>query len=262
MAIRIQSQVRIGPSLYDVDALAFITATGITDITQKNAINQLVLDLKSYSIWSKMKAIYPFVGGTATTHKFNLKNPLDTDAAFRLVFNGGITHNANGITPNGTNGYANTFFAPSSNLSINDSCHGAYVRTAGVGGFGLWSGESSRFDILPNFSLLRYSAIGNNGQVNNLDISLGLIVGSRKANNINKIYTNGVLKATNTTTNTATTFGSTYPYSIGNLGAGSNVFFDNSNYAFNFISDGLNDSEVTNLYVLVQQFQTALSRNV
>ena len=32
-----------------------------------------------------MKAIYPFVGGTATTHKFNLKDPADINAAFRLV---------------------------------------------------------------------------------------------------------------------------------------------------------------------------------
>ena len=67
----------------DTDAQAFITATGITDNTQKNSINQLVLDLKSYGVWSKIKAIYPFVGGTATTHKFNLKDPRDLDAAYR-----------------------------------------------------------------------------------------------------------------------------------------------------------------------------------
>ena len=53
-----------------------------------------------------MKALYPFVGGTATSHKFNLKDPRDLDAAFRLQFNGGWTHNSNGVTPNGTNGYA------------------------------------------------------------------------------------------------------------------------------------------------------------
>ena len=86
----------------DVDAQAFITATGITDATQITAVNNLVLGLKGNNIWTKMKAIYPMVGGTATTHKFNLKNPLDTDAAFRLVFSGGWTHSANGALPNGT----------------------------------------------------------------------------------------------------------------------------------------------------------------
>ena len=58
----------------DTDAQAFITAAAITDPTQQAAINTLVVDLKGYSIWTKMKAVYPFVGGTAATHKFNLKS--------------------------------------------------------------------------------------------------------------------------------------------------------------------------------------------
>ena len=57
---------------FDADAQAFITAAVITDNTQITAINTLVTDLKAYNIWSKMKALYPFVGGTASTHKWNL----------------------------------------------------------------------------------------------------------------------------------------------------------------------------------------------
>ena len=70
----------------DTDAQAFITAAGITDTTQQSAINSLVTNLKGYGIWSKMKAIYPMVGGTANAHKFNLKDSRDLDAAFRLGF--------------------------------------------------------------------------------------------------------------------------------------------------------------------------------
>lgn len=33
-----------------------------------------------------MTAVYPFIGGTASTHKFNLKDPRDLDVAFRLTF--------------------------------------------------------------------------------------------------------------------------------------------------------------------------------
>jgi len=101
----------------DADAQAFISAAGITDLTQAAAINTLVNDLKTYGIWTKMKAIYPFVGGSATSHKFNLKDPRDLDAAFRLVFNGGWTHASTGAKPNGTTGYAKTFYNPSSNLT-------------------------------------------------------------------------------------------------------------------------------------------------
>ena len=49
-----------------------------------NAVNNLVLDLKKYGLWTKMKAIYPIVGGNAWSHKFNLKDPRDVDSAYRL----------------------------------------------------------------------------------------------------------------------------------------------------------------------------------
>ena len=39
----------------------------------ERATNQLVKDLKSNNLWDKMKSIYPFVGGTFSSHRFNLK---------------------------------------------------------------------------------------------------------------------------------------------------------------------------------------------
>jgi hypothetical protein len=60
-----------------------------------------------------MKAIYPFVGGTAASHKWNLKDPRDLDSAYRLVFSGGGTHDANGYKGNGTTARATTYLTPS-----------------------------------------------------------------------------------------------------------------------------------------------------
>ncbi len=34
-------------------------------------------------LWHKIPVIYPYVGGTPVAHKLNLRNPLDTDAAYR-----------------------------------------------------------------------------------------------------------------------------------------------------------------------------------
>ena len=102
----------------DPDAQAFITAAGITNPTQQTAINTLVVSLKANGIWTKMKAIYPMVGGTATSHKFNLKDPRDLDVAFRLSFVGGVTHNSNGITVNGVNGYCQTWINNGSTINI------------------------------------------------------------------------------------------------------------------------------------------------
>lgn len=118
---------------FDADALSFITAASITDNTQKTAINTLVTDLKTYNIWTKMKAIYPFVGGTATSHKFNLKDPRDLDASYRLVFNGGGTHDANGYKGNGTTAYANTFLNPVTALTQND-IHISWHSNTNIGG--------------------------------------------------------------------------------------------------------------------------------
>ena len=69
---------------YIADAQAFITAASITDPTQQSAINQLVVDLKGYGVWTKMQAIYPFVGGTSTSTSYNLKNT----AQFQISWKG------------------------------------------------------------------------------------------------------------------------------------------------------------------------------
>ena len=111
LAITPKRFVPLGGASTDADAQAFITAAGITDATQKSAVNQLVLDLKNANIWTKMKAIYPILGGSASSHKWNLKDPRDLDAAFRLTFSTGWTHSSTGMLPNGTSAYANTFIA-------------------------------------------------------------------------------------------------------------------------------------------------------
>ncbi len=116
----------------DADAQAFITAAGITNPTQQSAINTLVVDLKGYNIWTKMKALYPFVGGTAATHKWNLKDPRDLDAAFRLVFYGGWTHSSTGITGNSINTEALTKLIPSTSLSTTSGSLGFYLRNTFV----------------------------------------------------------------------------------------------------------------------------------
>lgn len=265
MAIRIQSQVRIGPPLYDTDALVFITATGITNNTQKNAINQLVLDLKAYSIWTKFSALYPMVGGTATTHKFNLKNPLDTDGAFRLVFNGGWTHSANGALPNGTNAYADTKLIPSSVLSLNSTHLSYYSRTTGAIGYPygandvgntnrtLWemAGGTNYIAIYTAPSLyFDYSSA----------TSLSMLTANRTASNLSNAWAANIKKATSTNASLALT---TKAIFIGaNNGNGTAGIFCNAQCAFASIGAGLTDTEVPNFYTAVQAFQTTLGRQV
>ena len=92
---------------FNTYAINFIAATGITASDQQSAINQLAYDLVNTGLMDKMIAIYPFVGGNATSHSFNLKDPRDADSAYRLTFSGGFTHSSGGVQGNGTNAYAN-----------------------------------------------------------------------------------------------------------------------------------------------------------
>lgn len=140
----------------DSDAQAFVNAnTAISSQSEADRIDRLVQYLKSAGLWtSKLKAYYPFIGATAAGHKWNLRNPSDSDAAFRIVWSGGITHDANGITGNGTSGYGDTKLNGFSQ-SLNDNDHlGIYVRTAGNGNMsiGNYNGGIRMYGIKPKNS--------------------------------------------------------------------------------------------------------------
>lgn len=258
-----------GAAPVDADAQAFIDAAGITDATQQSAINTLVTDLKGYGIWSKMKAIWPFVGGTSSTHKWNLKDPRDLDAAFRLVFSGGWTHSSTGALPNGTNGYADTKLNPSSILTQNSTHLATYLRTD-TNGLHMDIGASTN---TTSSSILIYGRFSGNSIADTgfyltsrisvaVANSLGLYTIKRTANNNLKLFKNGSEIGNNTTTDNTLLPNSTTYISAINDGTGALSQFSNRQVAFASIGDGLTDTEAANLYTAVQAYQTTLSRNV
>jgi hypothetical protein len=247
---------------FDPDAQAFITAAAITDPTQQSAINQLVVSLKGYSLWTPIKALYPFVGGTASQHKFNLKKPLDTDAAFRLVFNGGWTHSSNGALPNGTNAWANTYLTTQGTLALNSTSFGVYSRTqldrlapsignvtgGAPGEASLWLRYQNQVFARINTSLLAFPYPITND-------SLGLFI----ANRVNSTQVTIQIRGTQTTISNASQNVYTDPFQLGGVNPN---FFDTKQLAFAFIGDGLTAQNMTDLNTAVVAFQTALSRNV
>jgi hypothetical protein len=254
-------------SAYDADAQAFITASGITDTTQKDAINTLVLDLKGASLWTKMSAIYPFVGGTASTHKWNLKDARDLDAAFRLVFSGGWTHSANGGFSNGTTGYADTKFNPSVNASSFNGHLSYYSRTdAALSGIEIGSFESGKsYYMYIRYSGNLYRAALQRADANRASYTsttgLGFFNSSLTSSSLIKSYRNGSLVATNTATDTASL--ANYNVFIGAFNnTGSASAYVSRQCAFSSIGEGLTDAESATYYTAVQAFQTSLSRQV
>lgn len=244
----------------DADAQAFITAAAITDATQQTAINSLVVSLKSYGIWSKMKALYPFVGGTASTHKFNLKDPRDLDAAFRLTFSGGWTHSSTGILPNGTNAFADTKLQGTI-LTQNSTHIASYSRTNNNIATPLISATNSTVNLIniwPRYSAsndvyLRINSAPTSPATTSLT-SLGLYI----ANRITSIETRNFIR--------------NQLFIQSSLSSGLNSGFiylsrqttsyDSREQALASIGDGLTDTEASNFYTAVQAYQTSLSRQV
>ena len=251
---------------YDSDAQAFFTAAAITDNTQKDAVNGLVVALKAASIWTKMYAIYPMVGGTAAAHKFNLKDPRDLDAAFRLVFNGTLTHSANGITPGGTTAdYADTKFIPDTALTVaNSAAIGYYVRSLSgdqqlMGAF-VDGGLSDTYQ-MATYAGLFYGQIGMVTDAVTVPSPVTkLIIGSRTGATTTTFYRDGTSFKSSTLTYDDTC---TVPiYLFGRNNNSTNDSAGNVPCSFAFISDGLDGTEVTALNNAVNTFQTALSRGV
>jgi hypothetical protein len=115
------------PPSYDSDAQAFISAVGTLDLSTKDAVNQLVLDIKSYGLWSKLFMLNIKAGSTAAEHKWNLKDPRDLDAAYRQTYSGTWVHNALGAKSNGTNAFANTYLNPATLGLTGDVSMGVYI---------------------------------------------------------------------------------------------------------------------------------------
>jgi hypothetical protein len=238
-------------------AQAFISAAGITDSTQQAAITQLVSDLKSYNLWDKMKAVYPFVGGTATSHSYNLVNT----AQFQMSWTGSITHDSNGVTTN--NSYGNTGLVPSNDLILYNSHLSVYYTTSSGGGWiGSWNGGNS----LTGMSVRRidnrsYGGIDQNAPgLNSSWPNLGLRTISCTAQNVGGLYDNATKQLNMGGQGTSRPTFSIY---IGALNRQNTPdLYDNKNWRFFSIGDGLSDAEVSNLYTAVQAFQTTLGRQV
>jgi hypothetical protein len=261
---------------FDADAQAFfdrVTAAGGTlNATERTAVNTLVVQMKADGIWTKMKAIYPMVGGgqanPAAACAQNLKS-----ASFTGSFSGGWTHSSNGPTPNGTNAYMDTNLTPSSSL-IQDSTHlSFYSRTNianqaqfEIGSFNIsTAGQgSSSFGISYNSPANTFRLrISSSTPTTTYTVTntLGFFIGNRTNATQQKIYNAGVLGNTfSANSNGLSTL--QIALSANRISTVTLGDYSQKQCAFASIGDGLTDAEAANFYSAVQAFQTTLNRQV
>lgn len=251
----------VAPS-YTARTSAFATATGITDTTTLGALNTFDLGLISNSLDSKMKAVYPMVGGTSITCKYNFMNAVDSNAAFRLQFFGGGTFSANGYQPNGTNAFADTFYNQNTQGDSANSGHLSYYSRTNSNGTEIEMGaeiNSVAYTLLEiRTSGTSYAFINQLTTTSFSDTdSLGFYVGNRTGSTVFNAWKNGVKKASGTNLSTSVT---NVPIYLGAENPGG--YFSTKECAFASIGSGLTDGEASALSTLVKNMQTTLSRQV
>lgn len=197
----------------------------------------------------------------AAAYKYNLKDPQDTDAAFRLKIFGTWTFTPTGATPNGTNAYMDTRLSQSANLT-NTSLHSSYYYNGGSTGPG--NGEVGMTTGSATYLLIRTGAVYFNlcdtDSANYSVSNKGFYIASRTASNLRKGYFNGAVVST-VTANAGATSSDTYFLGALNTGTGGS-FFSSLRTGFSSIGDGLTDAEALAFYTIVQQFQTSMNRQV
>ena len=239
-----------GGASVDADAQAFITAAAITNPTQQAAINTLVVDLKGYNIWTKMIAIYPFVGGTSTSHSYNLKNT----TIGQLTYTSGITHGSLGIAGN-TVGYANTGLkATTMGISQNSASAGVYLQDyqpnqifqyGTFGNFSLYkAGPNTIYPLVNNTLAPTVTVSVNDGFMQSSRLSSSQILFKHKGNSVNTL----------SSVSTALNANDFWICNANNYGGSTNYI------SFMYIGTGLTTTEINNYYTTVQAFQTTLGR--
>lgn len=249
---------------FDADAQAFfnrVTAAGGTlTATEQTAVNTLVLELKGYSIWSSMKAIYPMVGASAAACAQNL-----VSASFTGSFSSGWTFASTGVTPNGVSAFMNTNLNPTVSINnANDGHLSYYSRTTSTGSFiemGTIDGATA-FDLVIKFSTVAGACINmvDTNVFTYTGTTRGLFIGSQNNTaNVRKFFRD------NTLIQTQTVAQNSQPNTIISVGArGPNFtsFGTNRECAFASIGNGLTDLQASDFYTNVQTFNTTLSRQV
>lgn len=263
------------PSLFDASAVAYFTATGITDATEKDAVNQLVIDLKgigstpnSTDLWTDASAFYPISPTSLSAAAYNLR---DT-SSFNITWANSPAHAATGVTFNGSTQYGDTGFNPSTETLANgyDITLGTQIVNASATAVGLMSAvvsSSSRTGMLLISGNI-YQDIHNTGAGRLTTSTSGtyegrmIVSADRIANGGKANYLNGSSLGTKVAESSGNPVNLSLWVGAQNNGSGGQNFTAIEMRFGLIIPKGLNATEIADLDDAIVRYSTALSRNV
>lgn len=247
---------------YDTASRSFFTASGITDTIQKRAIDDLVISLKKDSLWDKLTAIYPMVGGNENSVKWNLKDPEDNDQSYRLTFYGAPVFAGTGVLFPTTADYADTH--------LTDSAIGGYYSS--ISYFSRTQNSNSGYDMGCSDQVYPYNELSIYSDATDTSNAADNTEWFGYNPNLNTPNTTGLFMLSSTDSNVVR-----YRNGVvsGQAGNGPDQIFTNltiwigttrggrngqKECAFASIGKGFTDSEASTFYNIVQAFETKLNR--
>jgi hypothetical protein len=255
---------------FDPDAQNFFNATGITNTGLKEAVNDLVLDLKSASLWTTMDVIYPFVAddlsALATQLPINLKTPGTYDGT---IINGTTSSDLNGYGSNeASTRYIKTGWIPRTvrpggpyHMSIYTTSDGSTADRVDIGSFNSGTDvtmlvvgrnrvgvNSEKFAWFGGGALTTVTTAGSTGFFSGA-YDNGINPKTRLLRNGTQIVTN------NTTIDNSS---SKELYLGANNNDGNPVQITTKQYQFASLGGGFTNAQMITLNTIVQNFQTAV----
>ena len=247
-----------------LEAVVQAGGTGITS-TVSAATQTLFADLKACGVYDKLDALYPFLGGTAASAKWNAKNPVDTNAAFRLTFAGGMVYNQSfGIQGNASNAFADTYWVESAQTPTSaNTTIGFFISVSGTAGYEI--GRQYPGGWLALNGSLSNNTIGSiqNSTLGNLTATTPSqainFFGLTRTNNsqVSFVRAGGGVQTVTRNTDVARA-----GQSLGILFAAGFGGYSNRGLGTAFIGDGLTTTELGCLRDAITTFNTTLGRNI
>lgn len=237
-----------------------ITQGGTYTDSQGTAVNNLFVSLKSAGLYSKMVAMYPFVGGTANSHAINACNI----GTHTITFFGGWTHNSSGITANGSTSYADTSVEMKTDIVFPDA-HYSFRQTQTSPTNSGWDGyyESSTSTVFgcnlitgTELGLGLYYLAGSQGALTNYT---DVMTGVRESTGTGVFYTNST--AFKTDSNNRSEFSVARNYFIGALNENGTANYYNTNkYNFYTLGTKILSSEISSWSTIWNTYITEMGR--
>lgn len=259
----------LSKKVYDPDVQLFIDSSGNSDVNFLNALDIWVKEMKAAGLWSKFYAIYPFYGGDAYKTSWNLKNVNN----YRVLWFGGVSYPVAGVDFDGSTAYGDTQFALGAIQTDIEDIHISFYTPDANGGlqnspmgttsFGADDRLRIAFDASTNnhyLDMWSNGDVGGRATVTSTSGPAGLYFGTSASEKDVRLYHDGNLVATNTTTR-INTDAPTDPVYIGaaNVAGVANLF---STKAIGFATIGKNfsASEVATYTTSTKKLLTSLGR--